>query len=102
MRSLFIILFAFSYLPATSQWDNLKFTSMHTKEGLSQNTIQSILEDDIGFMWFGTQDGLNRYDSYKFTIFRKQLSTNYSLNGNDVKAVAQDKDKLIWVATADG
>jgi ligand-binding sensor domain-containing protein len=48
----------------------IKFTHLTTDDGLSQSTARCILKDKYGFIWFGTYDGLNRYDGYNFTIYR--------------------------------
>ena len=71
----FIIIFyilqaSYSYSFSTSK---LKFEHITTDNGLSQSTVTSILQDRQGFMWFGTFDGLNRYDGYNFTIYRRMI-----------------------------
>jgi len=86
---------------AWAQWDYLKFKQLKTSDGLSQNTIQTIFEDDLGFLWFGTQDGINKYDSYQFHIIRKTPDSKHSLYSNDIKSIVQDKDKQLWIATSD-
>jgi len=53
-----------------SQNKHLKFEHLQTDAGLSQSNVISILQDSRGFMWFGTRDGLNKYDGYKFTIYK--------------------------------
>ena len=60
----------------------LKFTHLSTEHGLSQNTVLCALQDRQGFMWFGTQDGLNRFDGYDFTIYRHDDSDPGSLRDN--------------------
>ena len=84
-----------------AQWDYLKFKPLKTSDGLSQNTIQTIFEDDLGFLWFGTQDGLNKYDSYQFHIIRKTPDSEQTLYSNDIKSIVQDRDKQLWIATSD-
>src|SRR6266478_2375966 len=51
---------------------DIRFTRLSTENGLSQTRVSQIVQDDQGFMWFGTQYGLNRYDGYKFKIFKHE------------------------------
>lgn len=67
-----LILFITSY-KITSQSKSINFDRITIDDGLSQGAIISILQDDKGFMWFGTKDGLNRYDGYNFTIFKSRI-----------------------------
>ena len=53
-------------------------------------------------MWFGTKDGLNQYDGYKFTIYRKNPVNTNSLGSNDIKSIVDDKQGNLWIATWDG
>ncbi len=71
-------------------------------KGLSQSTVLSILQDQKGFMWFGTQDGLNRYDAYKFKIFKSQRGDSTSLPDNNIQTLFQSKDGTIWIGTKEG
>ncbi|WP_338789858.1 two-component regulator propeller domain-containing protein [Bernardetia sp. MNP-M8] len=71
-------------------------------QGLSQSTVLSILQDQKGFMWFGTQDGLNRYDAYKFKLFKSQRGDSTSLPDNNIQTLFQSKDGTIWVGTEAG
>jgi ligand-binding sensor domain-containing protein/serine phosphatase RsbU (regulator of sigma subunit) len=69
------------------------------KDGLSQSGVTCIFQDHQGFMWFGTQDGLNRYDGYTFTIFKHDPTDPKSLNENFISLIAEDKDKTLWIGT---
>lgn len=72
------------------------------QHGLSNNSVTSIYKDSHGFMWFGTQNGLNRYDGYQFKVFKNQPDSAASLLDNRVIQVGEDHRGLIWVATKKG
>ncbi len=78
------------------------FKHLKVEDGLTQNTVFAILQDSKGFMWFGTKDGLNRYDGYKFKTFRKDPSDPSSLGNNYVQSLYEDKQGDIWVGTSAG
>jgi len=71
-------------------------------DGLSQNTINCIFQDRNGFLWFGTQDGLNRYDGYGFTIYRHEPHDSNSLSHSWIWDVYEDTHKNLWIATWQG
>jgi signal transduction histidine kinase/ligand-binding sensor domain-containing protein/DNA-binding response OmpR family regulator len=85
-----------------SQKENLKFDHLDISSGLSQNNVLCVLQDSRGFMWFGTTDGLNRYDGYKFTIYRNDPSDINSLTNNYISDIIEDKSGNIWIATIGG
>ena len=80
----------------------LEAEHLNIEQGLSQSTVLSILQDQKGFMWFGTQDGLNRYDAYNFKIFKLQRRDSTSLPDNNIQTLFQSKDGTIWVGTERG
>lgn len=80
----------------------IRFQHLSREDGLSQNTVQSILQDQMGFLWFGTQDGLNRYDGYHFKVYRNQLDDERSLPHDWIQALLEDPSGDIWVATKGG
>jgi len=79
--------------------NNLQFSQISTKDGLSQNTVRAILEDKKGFIWAGTLDGLNRYDGYSIIAYKPQLNNPNSLIDHRIKNVYQDKDGYLWIKT---
>src|ERR1700742_1038691 len=67
------------------------------KEGLSQGLVMSMMQDKEGYMWFGTSDGLNKYDGYNITVYRNNPDDKYSLPENVVSNVAEDMYGNFWV-----
>ncbi|KAA3613033.1 MAG: GAF domain-containing protein [Calditrichaeota bacterium] len=99
--SVFII---FQFLSAALFANNksLIFEKLSIEQGLSQTTINSILQDSRGFIWFATQDGLNRYDGYSFTIYKKKFNDSNSLSENWLTVLKEDNKGNIWIGTAGG
>jgi len=74
-----------------------------TEDGLSQNFVYCALQDSRGLMWFGTRDGLNKFDGYTFTHYKFEPFSKNSLTGNVIKALCEDTlNKILWVGTHDG
>lgn len=69
------------------------------KEGLSQGLIAGIIQDKDGFMWFGTSDGLNKYDGYRVSTYRNNPGDKYSLPDNLIQNLVEDESGNFWVAT---
>ena len=69
---------------------DIKFKQISIVEGLSQNTVYSICQDSKGFMWFGTQDGLNLYDGYGFETYRNDPENANSLSNNYIRVIYPD------------
>ncbi|NNV56284.1 ligand-binding sensor domain-containing protein [Limnovirga soli] len=80
----------------------LQFKHITTAEGLSQGHVSAIVKDYKGFMWFGTDGGLNKYDGYTFTIFKHDPLKPNSIADNMVLDILEDTDSTLWVATANG
>lgn len=78
---------------------NIQFERL---EGLSHNTVFDVLQDQQGFLWIGTADGLNRYDGYEFVVHRHLPADSTSLVDNTVQALAEDPSGDLWVGTASG
>jgi signal transduction histidine kinase/ligand-binding sensor domain-containing protein/CheY-like chemotaxis protein len=70
--------------------------------GLSQNHGLCIIKDHKGFMWFGTQDGLNKYDGYSITVYKNDSKDSMSLSNNFINSIFEDKKKNLWVGTRHG
>lgn len=97
----FLILGMLCNFSANAQ-QKIKFTHLTTDDGLSQSTMRCILKDKYGFIWVGTQDGLNRYDGYSFTIYRNIPKNARSLNGNSIGALFEDREGTLWIGTNNG
>ena len=72
------------------------------EHGLSNNSVVTVYKDYKGFMWFGTYDGLNRYDGYNFTVFRNRIGDSTSLNCNEIYSIMGDKYHNIWIGGQKG
>jgi ligand-binding sensor domain-containing protein/signal transduction histidine kinase len=81
---------------------NLSFKRISIDQGLSQSSIEDIYQDDKGFLWFGTQDGLNRYDGYEFRVFKHQQEDSYSISDNWINVVTGDTYGNLWIGTQGG
>jgi signal transduction histidine kinase/ligand-binding sensor domain-containing protein len=86
----------------TSIHHTVKFKKITTRDGLSQSSVLCILQDREGYMWFGTEDGLNKYDGYDFTIYRPEPDNPYSLSSNRIFALYEDHKGTLWIATNGG
>lgn len=82
--------------------ENFYFTSLNVKDGLSQQTVTVIFQDTDGYLWFGTRNGLNRYDGYDFKVYRKDYDNAHSLSGNYIMSIVQDRTHDLWVGTQEG
>ena len=85
-----------------AQKANLSFDHLTNEQGLSANGVYAIIQDHEGFMWFGTSDGLNRFDGYTFTKFRHDPLDSNSIPYSNVPWVYEDKSGLIWTRSPDG
>ena len=87
---------------AAAQETALDFERISIEQGLSQSTVFCILQDSRGFLWFGTQDGLNRYDGHEFVVYHPEEGNPNSLSNNTVRALYEDRAGQLWVGTEDG
>ncbi len=83
----------------TEAQQEILFQHLTVDDGLSQGGVNCILQDRKGFMWFGTQDGLNRFDGYKFTVFRHDPADSTTLNDSFILALYEDTSGVLWVRT---
>ncbi|MFA6569702.1 MAG: two-component regulator propeller domain-containing protein, partial [Bacteroidota bacterium] len=95
----FVLLFL---LPVCISSQNYNVDVIKKEEGLSQSIILCGLEDSRGFFWFGTVNGLNRYDGKEFVVFNHNQFDATSISYNKIIGIAEDKNGFIWIATAKG
>jgi signal transduction histidine kinase/ligand-binding sensor domain-containing protein/DNA-binding response OmpR family regulator len=97
----------FLVLPAVADAANrvspsIFFNRLTTAHGLSNNTVYDLLQDRLGFLWFATDDGLNRFDGYEFKIYRHVPGNDNSITDNSVMTITEDQYGNIWIGTRRG
>jgi PAS domain S-box-containing protein len=97
---LFLLLKLFSSVDA--QIKSIQFKQLTANDGLSQSWVRIIMQDIYGFMWFGTDDGLNRYDGYSFHVYKNNLQDEYSISNNTILTMNEDHAGDLWVGTRRG
>jgi ligand-binding sensor domain-containing protein len=104
MRFLFTTLLAGILFQVAIAQDTRQFNFDHLTivEGLSQSTVFAITKDADGYMWFGTRDGLSRYDSRSIKVYRNRENDKHSLSGNSINCFLIDKQKKLWIGTNEG
>ncbi len=85
-----------------AQDDTYKFSNISVRDGLSQNSVIRIFQDNRGFMWFCTRDGLNRYDGNSFRIYRSSIKDQNSISSSDATTISENKDGSFWIGTHNG
>ncbi len=78
------------------------FYNLSSEHHLSQSTVNTILQDHTGFMWFGTEDGLNRYDGYRIKVYKQQYGMDGSLSNSAIWTLFEDSEKTLWIGTFNG
>jgi len=81
---------------------DIRFTTLTSEDGLSSGNVFGIAQDEQGFLWFATGDGLSRYDGYSFRIYRFERGKANSLSNNSMVAVCQGRESVLWLATTGG
>jgi len=100
--TILLFLYAVGFgLPIFAQQE-INFTSLTTKDGLSSNTVTTILKDRFGVVWFGTEDGLDKFTGTHFTVYRQKPGDLTSLQANEILSLHEDKAGNLWVGTSGG
>jgi ligand-binding sensor domain-containing protein/signal transduction histidine kinase len=82
--------------------EHVRFADYGVQDGLSQVTVRAISQDSRGFLWFGTQDGLNRFDGHEFHVFRNDSADSATVPDNHILSLAAGDDGSMWVGTNAG
>ena len=80
----------------------IRFERLGVEHGLSENTVFAIHQDINGFMWFGTENGLNRYDGYHFTVYRHNTLDSQSISINNAPQIFEDRSGTLWIRGPNG
>ncbi len=94
--------FLFMIAAVACSQEHISFKRLGINEGLSQNSVFCMLQDHNGFIWIGTEDGLNKYDGYEFTIYKHRIKDKNSLSHSQVNALQEDRGHNIWIGTSAG
>lgn len=92
----------FSQSSVLKQYKRLKFESLTIKDGLSENTVNCIVKDTAGYMWFGTNNGLNKYNGYEFTVYRNNPKDSLTISSSLITCLFVDSNGTLWVGTRHG
>src|SRR5690606_7065587 len=82
--------------------EDLKFQHFTSVNGLSQRSVADIIQDKKGYIWFGTRDGLNKFDGQKFVVYRHNTTDSTSLSNSNIHAIYEDQEENLWVGTERG
>ncbi len=97
-----LLLTALTPLPVQAQSGQIRFEHLTIDDGLSQSTITAIVQDTTGYLWFGTEEGLNRYDGLGFEIFKHDPQNENSLQSNIVSTLYIDEQGDLWIGSPAG
>lgn len=101
--TIFFLLFLCQFSLLLAQSNSLYFKHLTRDNNLSSNHVNCICEDEYGFIWFGTEDGLNKYDGYNFEIFRHGINDTTGISDNRVQCIIGDnKNGNLWIGTTNG
>ncbi|MCP4898195.1 MAG: SpoIIE family protein phosphatase [bacterium] len=89
--------FAMLAVGAFAGQEPIDFGHISLEQGLSQSIVEQMVQDRTGFMWFATEDGLNRFDGYRFTVYKNVPGDSQSLSYNQIKAVYEDREGVLWI-----
>ena len=100
-RLLFIIILL-QYSDIYANQPEIEFKHLKVRDGLSQSWVKSMCQDRYGFMWFGTNEGLNKYDGYTFTVYKNNPEDEHSISNSGIESIYEDKSGNLWVGTQNG
>ena len=102
MRLFILSILVLFLIDIKAQNVSFKFKNYSIEDGLSQSTVYSFLEDDLGYIWIGTRDGLNRFDNNNFVSYYPVYGDSNSLSNRSVRSLVKDREGFIWVGTDGG
>ena len=82
--------------------ENFNFKNITIEDGLSQSTVKTIYQDSKGYIWIGTDDGLNRYNGYEFKHYKHDKYDKNSIANNYIVDIIEDKYGYLWISTIAG
>ena len=98
----FLLIFPLFFLNNLYSRQPIKFKHIKVEDGLSQSWVRCIHQDWQGFMWFGTADGLNKYDGYTITTYYNDINNKNNLNNSSILTIYEDKNNNLWIGTEKG
>ncbi len=101
IKCLIFILILF-FLPDVPAQNHIIFNHLSVEDGLSQSAVTCIFQDSKGFMWFGTQDGLNRFDGYNTKVFKNDPSDSTTLINNFIFSIYEDRESNLYIENQGG
>ena len=97
-----VVLLTMQHVQVRAAFENIEFSSLTNRDGLSNSQVGAILKDHNGYIWLGTQSGLNRFDGFRMKTYLYSSSNEHSLLSNSVDELQQDYNGNIWVHTSAG
>ena len=98
-RNILCVLFLVFHLPLGAQPGQYRFSRLDISQGLSNNEVNCILKDEMGFLWFGTRSGLNRFDGYKFKIYKHDARDTSSINDEEIEQIFEAPNHQLYINT---
>lgn len=97
-----IVIFWHVYMGSISAEDSISFKNIKIDDGLSQSTVEEIFQDSKGYIWIGTNDGLNRYNGYDMKIYKADKNDEQTIISNYIMSIDEDEEGNIWIGTDNG
>lgn len=85
-----------------AQQGSVSFNHLDIEDGLSQSTVQAVFQDSEGYLWIGTQDGLNKFNGYDITVYESDPEDSTTISDNDIRAIYEDDEGRLWIGTQSG
>jgi ligand-binding sensor domain-containing protein len=99
MKKLFLLFLLFSSFASAGQIRELNFTRLSVENGMPENWAVSSLQDKHGYLWFGTQNGLVRYDGYKLKVYNLETTDKKEQSYRNIRTIKEDSAGILWLGT---